>query len=584
MKVTTLDEASIRDIGQAFGHYNYGEEHGLIDAFPSRDAAAAFICGYVRMALQGGMLHTTSPRGEGYLAYKRPGQKLSLRAMLPLAKGFLGAMDLPSLVRFTRIMAQGGQGLDKRLDREKKPYIFVGLVCVRQAYQGQGYMRRVLEMAFAEGQPAGHSGDSGDRRPVQMRQIPASWHEACRYAPVRHARSALRPHPIPGNKIKTDSRPHRRCTTPDGIFLRLSGHRRQLHAAACIENGGRCHKRLGGIAMKLAFFDAKPYDRPGFDAHAAGTGLEIRYFETKLGEDTVQLARGFDGVCVFVNDTVNAKVADELYRLGVRVIALRCAGFNNVDTRACRGRLRIFRVPAYSPYAVAEHAMALLLTVNRHTHKAYIRTRDFNFSLSGLTGFDLHGKTAGVVGTGKIGRVFAEICRGFGMRVLAYDKFPDPGSGLCYAALPELFHQADVISLHCPLTDETRHMIDAAAIAGMKPGVVIVNTSRGALVDTEALIEGLRSRKIGAACLDVYEEEAELFYEDRSEAIIEDDTLVRLIAMPNVIVSSHQAFLTKEALNNIAAVTVDNLLKFGRGEPSPDTEVCAPKEQDQRRS
>ena len=300
--------------------------------------------------------------------------------------------------------------------------------------------------------------------------------------------------------------------------------------------------------MKLAFFDAKPYDRPGFDAHAAGTGLEIRYFETKLGEDTVQLARGFDGVCVFVNDTVNAKVADELYRLGVRVIALRCAGFNNVDTRACRGRLRIFRVPAYSPYAVAEHAMALLLTVNRHTHKAYIRTRDFNFSLSGLTGFDLHGKTAGVVGTGKIGRVFAEI------------------------------------SLHCPLTDETRHMIDAAAIASMKPGVVIVNTSRGALVDTEALIEGLRSRKIGAACLDVYEEEAELFYEDRSEAIIEDDTLVRLIAMPNVIVSSHQAFLTKEALNNIAAVTVDNLLKFGRGEPSPDTEVCAPKEQDQRHS
>ena len=215
-------------------------------------------------------------------------------------------------------------------------------------------------------------------------------------------------------------------------------------------------------------------------------------------------------------------------------------------------------------------------------HKAYIRTRDFNFSLSGLTGFDLHGKTAGVIGTGKIGRVFAEICRGFGMRVLAYDKFPDPGSGLCYAALPELFHQADVISLHCPLTDETRHMIDAAAIAGMKPGVVIVNTSRGALVDTEALIEGLRSRKIGAACLDVYEEEAELFYEDRSEAIIEDDTLVRLIAMPNVIVSSHQAFLTKEALNNIAAVTVDNLLKFARGEPSPDTEVCAPKEQDQR--
>ena len=328
--------------------------------------------------------------------------------------------------------------------------------------------------------------------------------------------------------------------------------------------------------MKLAFFDTKPYDRPGFDVHAAGTGLEIQYFEARLGEDTAQLARGFDGVCIFVNDTVNARVADELYRLGVRVIALRCAGFNHVDLRACAGRLRVFRVPAYSPYAVAEHAMALLLTVNRHTNKAYIRTRDFNFSLSGLTGFDLHGKTAGVVGTGRIGRVFAEICRGFGMRVLAYDKFPDPGSGLCYAALPELFRQADILSLHCPLTGETRHMIDAAAIAGMKPGVVIINTSRGALVDTEALIEGLRSRKIGAACLDVYEEEAALFYEDRSADIIEDDTLVRLIAMPNVIVSSHQAFLTKEALNNIAAVTVSNLLKFERSEPSPATEIPTP--------
>ena len=326
--------------------------------------------------------------------------------------------------------------------------------------------------------------------------------------------------------------------------------------------------------MKLAFFDAKPYDRPGFDAHAAGTGLEIRYFETKLGEDTVQLARGFDCVCVFVNDTVNAKVAGELYDLGVRVIALRCAGFNNVDTKACFGKLHVFRVPAYSPYAVAEHAMALLLTVNRHTNKAYIRTRDFNFSLSGLTGFDLHGKTVGVVGTGKIGRIFAGICKGFGMRVLAYDKFPNPESGLDYVELPELLRQADVISLHCPLTDETRHMIDAAAIAGMKPGVVIVNTSRGALIGTEALIDGLKRRRIGAACLDVYEEESDLFYEDRSDSIVEDDVLVRLIAMPNVIVTSHQAFLTREALNNIAAATVENLLKFKRGEAASDTEVC----------
>ena len=326
--------------------------------------------------------------------------------------------------------------------------------------------------------------------------------------------------------------------------------------------------------MKIAFFDAKPYDKPGFDAYSAGTGLEIKYFETKLNADTVSLASGFDGVCVFVNDTLNETVVDVLYALGVRAVALRCAGFNNVDIRACFGKLRVFRVPAYSPYAVAEHAMALLLTVNRHTNKAYIRTRDFNFSLAGLTGFDLHGKTAGVVGTGKIGRTFARICAGFGMRVLAYDKFPSPDSGLSYVTLPELLAQSDVISLHCPLTSETRHMIGAAAIAGMKTGVVIVNTSRGALIDTEALIDGLKRRKIGAACLDVYEEESELFYEDRSDSIIEDDVLVRLISMPNVIVTSHQAFLTKEALNNIAATTVDNLLKFQRGEPAPETEVC----------
>lgn len=326
--------------------------------------------------------------------------------------------------------------------------------------------------------------------------------------------------------------------------------------------------------MKIAFFDAKPYDKLGFDAYSAGTGLEIKYFETKLNADTVSLASGFDGVCVFVNDTLNETVVDALYALGVRAVALRCAGFNNVDIRACFGKLRVFRVPAYSPYAVAEHAMALLLTVNRHTNKAYIRTRDFNFSLAGLTGFDLHGKTAGVVGTGKIGRTFAGICAGFGMRVLAYDKFPSPDSGLSYVTLPELLAQSDVISLHCPLTSETRHMIGAAAIAGMKTGIVIVNTSRGALIDTEALIDGLKRRKIGAACLDVYEEESELFYEDRSDSIIEDDVLVRLISMPNVIVTSHQAFLTKEALNNIAATTVDNLLKFQRGEPAPETEVC----------
>ncbi len=326
--------------------------------------------------------------------------------------------------------------------------------------------------------------------------------------------------------------------------------------------------------MKLAFFDAKPYDIPGFDRYTAGTDIEVKYFETKLNEDTVSLTAGFDAVCVFVNDTVNAAVVNELYRLGVKVIALRCAGFNNVDTKACFGKIHVFRVPAYSPYAVAEHAMALLLTLNRHINKAYIRTRDFNFSLSGLAGFDLHGKTVGIVGTGKIGRIFGDICKGFGMNILAYDKFPAPGSGLNYVELPELFAKSDIISLHCPLTDETRHMIDAAAIAQMKAGVVIINTSRGGLIDTEALIEGIKDKRIGGACLDVYEEEGDLFYEDNSGQVIQDDVLVRLIAMPNVIVTSHQAFLTREALDNIAHTTVDNLRKFTQGEGSPDTEVC----------
>lgn len=213
--------------------------------------------------------------------------------------------------------------------------------------------------------------------------------------------------------------------------------------------------------MKVAFFDTKPYDVPGFDHYAAGAGLEIKYFETRLNADTVSLASGFDAVCVFVNDTVDSAVVEKLYEMGVKVIALRCAGFNNVDIRAASGKLPVYRVPAYSPYAVAEHAMALLLTINRRTHKAYIRTRDFNFSLQGLAGFDLHGKTVGIIGTGKIGRVFADICKGFGMNILAYDKFPAANSGLHYVDLPELFAKSDIISLHCPLTEETRHIIDA---------------------------------------------------------------------------------------------------------------------------
>ena len=226
--------------------------------------------------------------------------------------------------------------------------------------------------------------------------------------------------------------------------------------------------------------------------------------------------------------------------------------------------MAVLRVPAYSPYAVAEHAMAMLLTSVRRTHKAYLRTKDFNFSLGGLIGFDLHGKTVGVVGTGKIGRVFIDICRGFGMRVIAYDKFPAEGSGIEYVSLDVLFEQSDVISLHCPLTDETYHMIDESSMKRMKKGVILVNTSRGALVDAEALLDGIKSRRIGAACLDVYEEEGDLFFEDFSGHIVDDDVLARLISMPNVFVTSHQAFLTEEALDNIAATTVGNMVAFLR--------------------
>ena len=318
--------------------------------------------------------------------------------------------------------------------------------------------------------------------------------------------------------------------------------------------------------MKIAFFDAKPYDKPSFDKFGAEKGIQFKYFETKLSEDTVNLANGYDGVCVFVNDTVNAPVIDRLAEMGVRFVALRCAGFNNVDCRHAFGKVHIMRVPAYSPYAVAEHAMAMLLTSIRRIHKAYIRTRDFNFSLSGMTGFDLHGKTVGVVGTGRIGRVFIDICRGFGMKVLAYDKYPaeglDNGDTVRYAALDELFANSDIISLHCPLTEDTYHLIDDEALQKCKRGVVILNTSRGALVDAEALLNGIKSRKVGAACLDVYEEESEFFFEDFSGHILEDDVLARLISMPNVIVTSHQAFLTEEALSNIAETTVNNIVEL----------------------
>lgn len=314
--------------------------------------------------------------------------------------------------------------------------------------------------------------------------------------------------------------------------------------------------------IRIAFFDAKDYDKNSFVKASEGLEFEISYFETRLTEATCRLAEGYDVVCVFVNDDINPKVIDALVEMNVKLIALRCAGYNNVDVKYAYKKIHIVRVPAYSPYAVAEHAMALLLTSIRRIHKAYIRTKDFNFSLNGLTGFDLHGKTVGVIGTGKIGRIFIDICRGFGMKVIAYDKFPAEGAGIDYVSLDELWEKSDIISFHCPLTDENYHMVDAASIAKMKKGVVLINTSRGALIDAEALVEGIKQRKVGAACLDVYEEESNVFFHDYSNHIVDDDTLARLISMPNVIVTSHQAFLTEEALTNIADTTLANVTEF----------------------
>lgn len=321
--------------------------------------------------------------------------------------------------------------------------------------------------------------------------------------------------------------------------------------------------------IKLAFFDTKPYDREGFEKCGAETDVEIRFFETRLGEDTVELAHGFDAVCIFVNDNANKEVISLLHEYGVGLIALRCAGYNNVDLEAARGKVRVVHVPAYSPHAVAEHAAAMLLTSVRRIHKAYIRTRDFNFSLNRLTGFDLNGKTVGIIGTGRIGCTFAKICRGFGMHVLAYDKYPS-APDIEYTDLDTLLRVCDILSLHCPLTSETYHIIDSAAIEKMKNGAVLINTSRGALIDAEALLDGIKSRHIGAACLDVYEEETELFFEDFSGHILDDDVLARLISMPNVIVTSHQAFLTQEALMSIAETTIRSIVDVISGRKCPN--------------
>lgn len=321
----------------------------------------------------------------------------------------------------------------------------------------------------------------------------------------------------------------------------------------------------------VAFYDTKPYDREHFERASGAAGVERVYREFRLNRDTAASAQGAQAVCVFVNDRVDRACLEQLARLGVKLVALRCAGFNNVDLKAAKELgLAVTRVPAYSPHAVAEHTVALLLALNRKIHRAYNRVRELNFSLNGLVGFDLAGKTVGVIGTGKIGRIAAQIFHGFEMRVLAYDPQPAPDwareRGIEYVPLPRLLAESDIVSLHVPLLPDTHHLLRAETIGAMKRGAVVVNTSRGRLIDTTALIEALKSGQLGGVALDVYEEEEGLFFEDHSGEVLQDDELSRLLTFPNVLITAHQAFLTAEALAEIARVTTENLLRHGRGE------------------
>lgn len=315
---------------------------------------------------------------------------------------------------------------------------------------------------------------------------------------------------------------------------------------------------------QIAFFDTKPYDKEWFTK--LGGDFKFKFYESKLTPDSAELAKGCKSVVAFVNDDIGKETIDKLCEVGVKLLAMRCSGFNNIDLKHAKGKIDIVRVPTYSPYAVAEHAMAMLLTLNRKIHKAYNRTREFNFSLNGLTGFDLYGKTAGIIGTGQIGCIFMDICKGFGMNVVAYDLYPKKDSDINYVTLDELLGQSSIISLHCPLTTETKFIINSDSIGKMKDGAFIINTSRGKLIDSEALISALKSGKVGGACLDVYEEETSLFFEDCSGEVIDDDELSVLVSMPNVIITSHQAFLTEEALRKIAEVTIFNLKQFYNNE------------------
>lgn len=319
--------------------------------------------------------------------------------------------------------------------------------------------------------------------------------------------------------------------------------------------------------MKIAFFGTKPYDRLWFEPLCGDYSCDIHFIESGLSEDTVILAKGADAICIFVNDYVTEDIAKELEDIGIKLILLRCAGYNNVDLTATNAHnITVQRVPSYSPSAVAEFSIAAMLSVNRHIHRAYSRTRDFNMSINGLMGQDLNGKIAGVIGTGKIGQCMIDIFNGFHMKVLAYDPFPNENLDVIYVPLEELFERSDFISLHCPLTKDTYHIINRISISLMKTGVIIANTSRGPLIESVALVEGLKSGKIGGVALDVYEEEDEVFYEDFSNEIIQDDVLSRLCTLPNVLITSHMGFFTKEAMHAIATTTLQNAKDFENGE------------------
>ena len=323
------------------------------------------------------------------------------------------------------------------------------------------------------------------------------------------------------------------------------------------------------MPYKIAVFDTKSYDKTIFDKTNKDYGFDFIYYKEHLDRSNAILVKGCDIVCAFVNDIIDANVIDQICSYGVKLIALRCAGYNNVDIVAAENRIKIVRVPAYSPHAIAEHTLALMLCLNRKIHRAFLRTRENNFSLNGLMGFDMYGKTIGVIGTGKIGKVVIGVMKGLGMKVLAYDLFPDRAhaeqNGYTYVSLDEIYAQSDIITLHCPLTKETEYLISDKSISKMKDGVMIINTGRGKLIHTKHLIEGLVSRKVGYAGLDVYEEEGEFFYEDYSDSVLTDEVLARLLSFNNVIVTSHQAFFTEQAMSNIAQTTFENIKSFIEG-------------------